>query len=290
MTMPRRRFVDPHMHLWDLGQNPWYQFPTPGDDWGLGMKEPFPDRYVLDDYLASLAAADLAKCVHVTAVTGVQDVEAESRWIAEIAKARGLPNAIVGSVDAARSAAEVEAALDAAMEDASFRGIRLLGGLDYASAQGEAILSALRRRQLIYDAVAQQAGGISALAKALRRHEGLVVVLEHTGWPHALGADAFREWRAEMAELAALPNTCCKLSGLGMVVHSTDLGVFSKYFGACIEMFGPSRCMFASNFPVDLGYGSFDDLLAVFEAVAGKGSAEEADALFAGTAERVYRI
>jgi predicted TIM-barrel fold metal-dependent hydrolase len=75
-----------------------------------------------------------------------------------------------------------------------------------------------------------------------------------------------------------------------MIVHSTDLKVFRAYFDACISLFGPNRCMFASNIPVDLCYGTAAELFSVFEAVAGEYTADEARALFEGTAERVYRI
>jgi predicted TIM-barrel fold metal-dependent hydrolase len=145
-------------------------------------------------------------------------------------------------------------------------------------------------RRLIYDAVARPGGGIADLARAAARHENLVVVLEHTGWPRATDAASFSVWRQEMAQLAALPNCYCKLSGLGMVVHSTSVADFRKYFDVCIELFGAHRCLFATNFPVDLCYGNAADLFAVFEAVAASCSADEATQLFANTAERVYRL
>ncbi|HEV3367134.1 MAG TPA: amidohydrolase family protein, partial [Acidimicrobiales bacterium] len=56
-----------------------------------------------------------------------------------------------------------------------------------------------------------------------------------------------------------------------------------------IEAFGVDRCMFASNFPVDAMYGTFDELYATFSTVAAGLDAESRDKLFASNAERVYR-
>ena len=64
---------------------------------------------------------------------------------------------------------------------------------------------------------------------------------------------------------------------------------FAPWLEHAIEAFGVDRCMFASNFPVDSMYGTFDDLYEVFSAAtAGLGDAARAK-LFATNAERIYR-
>ena len=95
MADKKRRFVDAHVHLWDLHNNgSWYQFPVPGpNDFGLGLKEPFPDLFTWDDYRASVATVDMVKWVHVTAVSAAKDVEAESAWLRPIAEKAGIPYA-----------------------------------------------------------------------------------------------------------------------------------------------------------------------------------------------------
>ena len=288
-TRARPRFVDAHMHLWDVRSNPWYCFPMPGNDFGLGLKTPFPDRYVLDDYMNSNAVVALEKCVHVTAVTAAKDVEAESRWITGIAGESGLPSAVIGTVDLENPSA-VEATLDRETANPLYRGIRLLAGMDYESELADGLLLALLSRNLIYDAVAHPGGGIANLVRACRRREDLTVVLEHTGWPLATDEHSFDIWRKELRQFAALPQSYCKLSGLAMTVHSTSSVVFRRYFDECIELFGTRRCMFASNFPVDLSYGSPNELFSVFRDVADGLSRDESNDLYARTAECVYRI
>ena len=292
MSDERRPFVDAHMHLWDSTRNPWYIFPVPGgDDFGMNLQleKAFPESFLLDDYLAALKPADVRKCVHVTAVITPDHAEAESRWIAGIMAERGLPNAIIGTVDTAQSGEQIDALLDRERAHPAFRGIRVLAGLDYAMPVADTILSALASRDLLYDAVAHP-GGIAPLAEALGRHETLAVVLEHIGWPLSDDLDTHAAWRKEMAALAARPNAHCKLSGLPMFVHRADLDIFRRYLDDCIDLFGAERCMFGSNFPVDMSYVSFAEIFEIFEAVAADRSPREADLLFGGTAERIYRI
>jgi predicted TIM-barrel fold metal-dependent hydrolase len=286
----KRRFVDAHVHLWDLDHNDWYQFPQPGpNDFGLGLKTPFPDVFLWDDYRETVATVDLVKWVHVTAVTQNKDVEAESAWVAPIAAKGGLPYAIIGSVDLNHSMAEIEATLAREMRNPAYRGLRLLGGADYDAQHTHDLLAFMAKNGLVYDAVANT-GGIATAARGIARHPDLTVVLEHTGWPLAYDDAHIGQWAAEMAEFAALPNTVCKLSGLGMTVHKNDVDIFRRFFDECIRLWGASRCMFASNFPVDLMYGTGAELFEVFEAIASGYSDAEAADLYAGTAERTYRI
>ena len=290
MTDNKRPFVDAHIHLWDSITNPWYAFPVPGSDWGLGLRDHFPARFLSADYRQAVASMDVRKCVHVTAVTDSKDAAAESRWLEDIAQAEPLIRATVGTVDLAAPGNEIEKALDREMASPRFRGIRMLGGMDYDDRLCQGLLQTLARRNLVYDAVTHFDKGIAAAATALRRHEDLTVVLEHCGWPSAHGSDQFIRWRQELGEFAALPNTYCKLSGVGMWTHQSESRVLGTYYQACIDLFGPERCMFATNFPVDLSYGHADAVFEAFEAVAQKFSAREQTALFAGVAERVYRI
>jgi L-fuconolactonase len=290
VTPRRRRFVDSHLHLWDAREHPWYSFPQPGDDsFGLGLTKSFPDRYLWHDYLESVSSVDLVKWVHVSALTTPRDAEAESAWVESIAHQSERPYALIGTLDPTLPLSEIAAALDREMANSVYRGLRFLGGLDYESARADAIFNMLSSRKLVFDAVAST-GGIRTAARGLARHPTLTVVLEHVGWPRATTSEHFDAWRAEMADFAALPNTFCKLSGLSMVVHRADFLVFQKFFDECIRLFGVQRCMFGSNFPIDLSYGSGDDLLRVFDEIASTYSPAQAESLFASTAERVYRL
>jgi predicted TIM-barrel fold metal-dependent hydrolase len=75
-----------------------------------------------------------------------------------------------------------------------------------------------------------------------------------------------------------------------MPLESMTVGAFAPWIEFAIEVFGADRCMFASNFPVDAMQGTFDDLYGVFAALTAGLDESSIEKLFAGTAERVYRL
>jgi predicted TIM-barrel fold metal-dependent hydrolase len=135
------------------------------------------------------------------------------------------------------------------------------------------------------------------------------IVLDHVGTPIGRGSYAgklderFGVWRENIRELAKSPNVVVKLGGLAMAfcnfpsflaeprVPSEQLArEWGPYIETCIEAFGPERCMFESNFPVDMGSCSYATLWNAFKRIASGASAAEKAALFHNTAARVYRV
>jgi predicted TIM-barrel fold metal-dependent hydrolase len=151
-----------------------------------------------------------------------------------------------------------------------------------------------------------QLGELTAVARA---HPGATIVLNHAGGAIGIGPyagrrdEVFAEWRQSIVELARCPNVHVKLGGLGMRlfgfdVHSHELPPSSEqlarawrpYIETCIELFGPQRAMFESNFPVDKGTCSYQALWNAFKRIAAGTSNADKQALFSGTATRVYRL
>jgi predicted TIM-barrel fold metal-dependent hydrolase len=151
-----------------------------------------------------------------------------------------------------------------------------------------------------------QLGDLLDLARAFPETP---IVLDHVGTPLGIGAYAGRReerfgvWHDNIRALAALPNLSVKLGGLAMVfpgfasfmsqppASSAELAAeWRPYIDACIEAFGPRRCMFESNFPVDIGSCAYDVLWNAFKVLAAGYSADEKTALFNDTARRVYRL
>jgi len=135
------------------------------------------------------------------------------------------------------------------------------------------------------------------------------IILDHVGTPLGLAGYAGRReerfgiWRDNIRALAQSPKVCVKLGGLAMAfcnfpsflstppAPSTQLAAeWKPYIETCIEAFGVQRCMFESNFPVDLGSCDYDVLWNAFKVIAAGYAAEEKTALFSGTARRVYRL
>ena len=127
--------------------------------------------------------------------------------------------------------------------------------------------------------------------------------LNRTGPFAGKGAEVMAAWRGGMAELATCPNVVLKLGGHGMPRfgfdwHLRDTPIGSEELAAqiaplmsyCIEEFGPDRCMFESNFPVDKVSFSYPVLFNAFKRFSKGYSASERAALFRDTAARAYRI
>jgi len=138
---------------------------------------------------------------------------------------------------------------------------------------------------------------------------GVTMILNHVGGPLGVGPYAgkrdeiFQNWNESMTAVAASPNVVVKVGGLVMPVcgfdwHERTMPTTSRelaqatapYYLHCIEQFGPDRCMFESNFPVDKVACSYTVLWNAFKRLAHDFSASEQAALFHGTAARVYRL
>ena len=135
------------------------------------------------------------------------------------------------------------------------------------------------------------------------------IILCHCGGPLGYGPYAGKQedvrthWLAAMTEIAACPNVTVKLGGMMMRLAAYDYGAIAAppdsktladhwrpYIEPCIELFGASRCMVESNFPVDkmgIGYAA---LWNTFKRLTAGATAAEKDAIFSGTARRVYNL
>jgi len=142
-----------------------------------------------------------------------------------------------------------------------------------------------------------------------RKFPGLSIVINHTGGPIGIGPyrgqrdEVFQVWRNKISELARCPNVVMKLGGManrygGWDFHlaaqppssDTLVDAWRPWFDACIECFGPERCMFESNFPVDKAMVSYNTLWNAYKKYSTKYSDRERYMLLCGTAETTYRI
>jgi L-fuconolactonase len=64
----------------------------------------------------------------------------------------------------------------------------------------------------------------------------------------------------------------------------------ARYYRHTIECFGPERCMFESNFPVDRLSVSYHILFNAMKKIVADFSESEKQALFWETAARVYKL
>ncbi len=135
------------------------------------------------------------------------------------------------------------------------------------------------------------------------------LVLDHFGSPIHVGAwadqheEVFSDWKADMAAIAECPNVAVKLGGLAMPPNgfgwheratpaSSDEVVAAQreYYLHMIDCFGPDRCMFESNFPVDKLSLSYVVYWNAMKKLAAEFGPAEQEALFSGTARRIDRL
>jgi predicted TIM-barrel fold metal-dependent hydrolase len=147
------------------------------------------------------------------------------------------------------------------------------------------------------------------LADFARAVPELTIILNHIGGLVREGPYANRDdevlatWRRGIAAVAECPNVVIKLGGMGMPRngfdwHTRDTPIGSEELAEamapfkhyCIEQFGPNRCMFESNFPVDKVSFSYNVMYNAFKRLSKDYSAVERAAMLHDTAARVYRV
>jgi predicted TIM-barrel fold metal-dependent hydrolase len=321
---PERPICDPHHHLWD-GQTarvaPRYLLDEILEDVRGGGHNVVSTVFIECGAMYRREGPEALRVVGETEfVNGIAAMSASGRY--------GTPRvaaAIVGTADL-RLGAAVGAVLDAqiAAGGGRFRGIRRAAARDddpavprhrtapaaglFAREDFRAGFAELAPRRLTFEAWCYhpQIPEVTALARAF---PGTTIILNHFGGPIGVGAYAGRArevyagWRAAISELATCPNVVAKLGGINMEVNgfgwhqrprppsSQELADGTRhYYEFTIEKFGPGRCMFESNFPVDAVTCSYTVLWNSFKRLTAGASAAEKAALFHDTAARVYRI
>src|SRR5271157_3060195 len=232
---------------------------------------------------------------------------------------------IVSFADLALGAA-VEEVLQAhiAAAPARFRGIRHAAGYDehpkvanshtnppkglYQAKNFREGFAKLKKNNLTFDAW-QYHPQIPELTDLARAFPDTTIILDHFGGPLGIGpyegkrAEIFPKWKADMTELSKCQNVVVKLGGINMAVSgygwhrnsqpptSQQLADATRdYYLHTIDKFGPKRCMFESNFPVDRVSCSYLVLWNSFKKIAASFTRDEKTQLFQRTASEVYRL
>lgn len=287
-TLP---FVDTHVHHWDL-QNPvlhyaWLQpdwvHPILGDIDGLKVL-----RYSADEYMAETRFQNVIKSVHVQAAIGIADPVEETKWLQEQADRTGFPHAIVGHCDL--TAPDAEEVIARHLECANFRGVRDFGQGDYlVDPEWRRGYGLLAKDDLVFciDTTWESADKVRSLAD---EHDGVVLSIDHAGFPRERTDEYFESWKRGMATMAGAQNVVCKISGLGMCDNRWTVDSIRPWVLACIETFGVERSFFGTNWPVDRLYSSYGDVVDAYDEITVDFSPDERTALFSANAERIFRI
>jgi len=287
MTDRPARIVDAHVHLWDPARTDWYPYLAVPQAAPTGDPSRMSRLFDVATYRTETAGWQVDKFVNVAAATGGHSVEETIELDGE-ASARGGPDAIVGGIPPTGTVAEAVVLIDRQMTASRFRGVRPMGRYE-GPLPDPGVLLELQERQLLFELMAHP-DQLRQAAEQLARFDRLVVVVEHAGWPRSDSDEERALWKDGIDALSDLGDrVVCKLSGLAMPLASMRVDAFAPWLEYAIEAFGVDRCMFASNFPVDSMYGTFDELFEVFSAVTAGLDSGSRSKLFADNAETVYR-
>jgi predicted TIM-barrel fold metal-dependent hydrolase len=295
--------IDAHHHLCLLSgaSYPWLEGKPVARYHGDDL--PLRRDYLVADYQADAAGlkaidAQLIGSVHIE--NGAADPVWEAEWVDHVINEEQFPSVQVVKVDLASPTAEEQLTLH--QSNSSVRGVR-----DILNWHPNPYYSHRDRGDLMDDknwlAGFKSLGQLglsfdlqvfpSQLAQAARlaaNHGSTPIVLDHAGMPIERDSEALTEWAKGMELIAAQPNTTVKISALGTNDHTWTVSSIRDIVLRTIDIFGPQRCMFGSNFPVDGLYSSYADVFKAFDKITADFSHTERENLFAETARRFYRI
>ena len=272
--------IDAHQHFWQLAARAG-SWPPPS----------------LAAIYRDFAPEDLAPLLAEHGVTGTVRVqslpsEADTDWLLALAERAGFIRAVVGWTDLL--APDAPAAIARLASNRKLKGLRpMLQDIDderwIANPALAPALNAMVEHGLRLDALVLPRH-LPALLQCARDYPLLAIVIDHAAKPPIADA-AFGDWREQMAQLAALPNVHCKLSGLVTEAKSDwNVGDLRPYVSHVLEVFGAQRVIWGSDWPVvDLagGYGAW---LAASESLLAHLGQQDRNDIFGLNARRFYSL
>ena len=290
--MDKPEFVDAHVHFYDMGHpdlfyahwQPDVVHPTLGTQ----PRRLAARNWLAEDFISLTGNSNVTKAVHVQAAIGSDDPVKETEWLQGAADRTGFPQAIVAYADLRDP--NVEQTLVRHCEFDNMRGIRDFSHGDYLVSPDFQRGYALLEEYDLIASIAAQWQDMEKLRDLAQMFPGIQIVIDHAGGPMERTPGYFENWRHGMATAAEAENIICKISGLGMGDNSWTVDSIRPYVLHCIETFGVDRSLFATNWPVDSLWSSYDTILNAYDEITRGFTPDERTALFSANTERLYRI
>lgn len=292
---------DAHHHFWDLSDG---TFPWLTDEYDetffLGDYRQMCKDFLPPHYRAATAGFDVIGTVHVEAERSRLEQVIETEFLTRLHAKAGLPNAIVGHVFFVQP--DCEAVLEGHAKIPLARGVRskpeISAGPGHSvkgqpgTMQDEAWLrglALLEKFGFSWD-LRVPYWHLEEAAEVARAFKTTPIVTNHLGLPLDRSDAGLAIWRRGMQALASCPNVCLKVSELGLPNGTWNSASNRRVIGEAVELFGFERCMFASNLPVGNLSATFTEIVADVIGALPQATEAELRQLFAGTAQRFYRV
>ena len=272
--------IDAHHHFWDLNKN-YYPFLSDkiDPDFFLGNYESIRKNYLPVDYIKDIKNHNVIGTIHCEAEWDRQDQVGETKWLEKLLKNNKFPNAIVCHAWFHKNNAEAVIA-----EQASFdivKGIRSKPSVKFSRKTKQYItdgsmkdekwrsgLKLLEKYNLNYD-LRVPCWHLEEAVEIVRLIPNTKVIINHAGFPWDRSKTGLKKWKDSLKILSKEPNTFIKLSEFGVKGQEWNYKENEKIILELIDIFSPSRCMFASNFPVSGLKISFNNLYKNYKKIVG---------------------
>ena len=266
----------------------------------FGPYEAIRRDYPIGEFLSDLAGTGVTQSVYVQCNWAKDRFEDEVAYVQQAADETGFPQAIVGYADFL--AKDVRPQLDCLTKYPGMRGLRMQLQWHQNPQYQFASSPDLARDPTLQKNVAHLAdyswtfdlqvfaGQMEGAAELAASAPKVTFILQHAGMLEDLSPDGWARWRNGMRLLAAQPNIVSKLSALGTFIHKKDPEHIAGIVRETIDIFGPARCLFGSNFPVEKLWTGYADLIAAYRSAIEPLGEAVARAAFRDTAARVYRL
>jgi L-fuconolactonase len=148
----------------------------------------------------------------------------------------------------------------------------------------------IQQAELLYGVLIHQKD-LDAAVKFSQRHDQYELVIDHLAKPQMYSSEGFTVWKKSMKELAALAHVNCKISGLvteaGAHCKAQD---FQAHLDIALELFGPERLLWGSDWPVSFATHRYETLLAFWDEWTCNWSASERQQVEIDTPKRLYKL
>ena len=277
--------VDAHQHFWDLDRNrhPWLQEKPVA--FRYGDYSALRRNYLPHDFLSDTKGFDVRKTVHVEAEWYPGDPVGETKWVMEQHSRHGIPNAIVAQAWLDRDDADDVLARQAAYP--------LVKGIRHKPPPGAMRTKrwrdgyALLEKHGLHFELQTAFSELHDAADLAAAFPRIPVVVNHAGVPGDRKPETLAAWRAATSAVAACANVSIKVSGLGIAGQPWRAADNAPVVEHLLSAFGPERCMFASNFPVDSLVADYGTIVNGFRELVPPAIHEK---FFWENAHRIYRL
>jgi predicted TIM-barrel fold metal-dependent hydrolase len=289
--------IDAHHHIWRQADLPWLTGPMQPRI--FGPYESIRRDYPIQEYLLDIAGSGVGRSVYVQANWAPERGFDEAAWVQQTADVHGWPHAIVAHADL--TVADARPQLDRLARLPLVRGIR-----QQLHWHANPMYRFASRPDLPADPVLRRnvarladygfsfdlqvfSAQMTLAAELADACPDVTFILQHAGMLEDLSDQGRAAWRAGMRRLAACPNVVSKLSGLGTFIHQNDPAHIACITDEVLALFGPRRCLFGSNFPIEKLWTGYAALLEAHRTALAHLTEAEQRAILRDNAAKIYR-